>query len=115
MTNEFKVLPPSKGIDANWHVVNSGDTVVAHCFGFCHSVEDGKGFAERIALCLNACDGISDEELSKKIRFPCRECEHIKIEKLESRKDGSYVCSKTENLRFVGDIKSRPKWCPLND
>lgn len=61
---EFKVLPPSKGEDNNWHVVDSGDTMVAHCFGYCHSVAGGEELARRIAACLNACSGIETADLA---------------------------------------------------
>ena len=49
----WRVLPPSDGIDHNWHVTNDSDTVVAHCYGFDHSVEGGKPLAYAIAEALN--------------------------------------------------------------
>lgn len=110
----FKILPPSTGIDANWHVTDKGDTMTAHCFGIGHDIESGKALAERIALCLNACKGISDAELRRKLKFPCRECENMKAEKLEGGKFGGYVCSKTKNHAFVGLVNERPAWCPLD-
>jgi hypothetical protein len=60
----FRVLAPSSGADANWHVTDANDTMVAHCFGFGHSVSGGEAFANRIALCLNACVGLTDEQLA---------------------------------------------------
>ena len=54
----FQVLPPSIGIDANWHVTGNGDTCVAHCFGFGHDIESGEGLAIRVAAALNYCRGI---------------------------------------------------------
>ena len=36
----WRVLPPSVGIDANWHVTDEMDTFVAHVYGFAHSVDE---------------------------------------------------------------------------
>lgn len=59
------VLPPSVGVDANWHVTDKGDTFVAHVFGFGHAVDKQSEInARRIAACWNACEGITDDELS---------------------------------------------------
>lgn len=58
MHRSFKVLPPSEGMDGNWHVTDSNDVVVAHCYGFDHSVVDGESLAYRIAAALNYCRGI---------------------------------------------------------
>lgn len=59
----FQILPPSVGVDANWHVTNYADTCVAHCFGFSHSVDGGEDFARRISAALNYCRGISTDRL----------------------------------------------------
>lgn len=60
-------LPPSQGLDANWHITDEGDTFVAHVFGMGHSVDEkSKANAERIALCVNACWGLSTEELQER-------------------------------------------------
>lgn len=61
--DEFRVVIPSKGIDNNWHVTNSCDTYVAHCYGFGHSINEGKELAKRISACLNYCSGIPTEKL----------------------------------------------------
>ncbi|MBS0229360.1 MAG: hypothetical protein JSS23_11765 [Proteobacteria bacterium] len=46
----WRMLPPSIGVDANWHVTDSGDTFVAHVFGFNHSVDEkSKANARMIA------------------------------------------------------------------
>jgi len=63
---KYILLKPSIGCDANWHVTDDNDLMVAHCFGFGHSVDDGKGFAHRIVECLNACKGISTEDLKNR-------------------------------------------------
>ena len=34
------LLPPSSGVDANWHITDKGDTFVAHVFGFNHAVDE---------------------------------------------------------------------------
>ncbi len=60
---KYQILAPSKGIDNNWHVTNEGDTCVAHCYGFGHSINEGKALAERIVACLNYCAGKSTGEL----------------------------------------------------
>ena len=36
----WRVLPPSVGVDLNWHVTDNGDTFVAHVYGFGHSVDE---------------------------------------------------------------------------
>lgn len=36
----WRLLPPSVGVDANWHVTDAGDTFVAHVFGFAHGVTE---------------------------------------------------------------------------
>jgi hypothetical protein len=36
----WRVLQPSVGVDANWHVTDELDTFVAHVYGFGHSVDD---------------------------------------------------------------------------
>lgn len=59
----FILLPPSDGIDANWHVTDDGDMCVAHCFGFCHDIAQGQQLARRIVATLNACKGRSIQEL----------------------------------------------------
>lgn len=59
----FRVMPPSEGIDANWHVTDHSDTCVAHCFGFGHSVPEGEALAARVAAALNYCRGIPTEHL----------------------------------------------------
>ena len=59
----FRVIRPSTGVDLNWHVTDGGDLCVAHCFGFAHSVDDGKWLAIRIAAALNYCRGIRTEHL----------------------------------------------------
>lgn len=61
--HKFIVHPPSVGIDANWHVCNDTDTVVAHCFGFGHSVEQGQALAVRVAAALNYCRGLPTADL----------------------------------------------------
>jgi hypothetical protein len=38
--DRWVVLPPSAGIDANWHVTDTSDTFVAHVYGFDHSVDE---------------------------------------------------------------------------
>jgi hypothetical protein len=63
MDDGFSVWPPSSGVDANWHVVNGGDSAVAHCFGFNHSVEQGEALAVRIAAALNYCRDLKTEHL----------------------------------------------------
>lgn len=61
------VLPPSAGVDANWHVTDKGDTFVAHVFGFGHAVDaQSEANARRIAACWNACEGL-DTGLLKNI------------------------------------------------
>lgn len=62
---KYRVLPPSVGLDSNWHVRDDADTCVAHCFGFNHSVSDGEVLARRIAACLNFCDGIDTDDLNE--------------------------------------------------
>lgn len=65
----WMVLPPSEGKDANWHVTDEGDTFVAHVFGMNHAVDDkSKANAERIALCVNACWGLSNGDLQERAR-----------------------------------------------
>ena len=59
----YKVLPPSEGVDKNWHVTDASDTCVAHCYGFGHDVASGEKLARRIAACLNVCEGIETVEL----------------------------------------------------
>jgi hypothetical protein len=61
--DSFHSYRPSVGVDANWHVVNSGDTRVAHCFGYGHSIDGGEALALRIAAALNYCHGIPTEHL----------------------------------------------------
>jgi hypothetical protein len=63
VNDRFLVHRPSTGVDKNWHVVNSDDTAVAHCYGFDHDVPSGETLARRIAACLNACNGMSMTEL----------------------------------------------------
>jgi hypothetical protein len=65
-TARFLVFPPSVGVDANWHVTDDNDTCVAHCFGFAHGIQGGEPLARRIAAALNACRGISTEELERR-------------------------------------------------
>ena len=65
-TDLFLVVAPSEGGDANWHVTNNWDTCVAHCFGFAHDIQTGELLARRIAAALNACRGISTEQLEKR-------------------------------------------------
>ena len=36
----WRLLPPTNGIDRNWRVTDSGDTFVAHVFGFNHAVDE---------------------------------------------------------------------------
>ena len=36
----WRLLRPTVGVDANWHVADSGDTFVAHVFGFAHSTDE---------------------------------------------------------------------------
>jgi hypothetical protein len=60
---KYKLLPPSVGVDKNWHVVDDADTCVAHCYGFSHSISGGEAFARRIVACLNACHGMDTNEL----------------------------------------------------
>lgn len=48
----LSVLPPSNGVDAQWHISNDMDTMVLRSFGFGN---DGKGAASRnIALLVAA-------------------------------------------------------------
>lgn len=51
-------------VDNNWHVSDDSDTMVAHCYGFAHSVEGGEPLARRIHACLNAFNGIETENIS---------------------------------------------------
>jgi hypothetical protein len=60
---DFRLLPPSQGVDNNWHVTDDSDTMVAHCYGFAHSIADGEELAHRIVACLNACKGIETKDL----------------------------------------------------
>lgn len=58
------VLPPSVGVDANWHVTDKGDTFVAHVFGFGHAVDKQSEInARRIAACWNFCEGIETGQM----------------------------------------------------
>ena len=54
-------------VDNNWHVTDDIDTMVAHCYGFSHSIEMGEPLARRIVACLNACKGIDTEDLKNGI------------------------------------------------
>ncbi len=36
----WRVLQPSIGVDANWHVTDESDTFVAHVYGFAHAVDE---------------------------------------------------------------------------
>lgn len=63
----FRVLPPSRGRDENWHVTDEGDTMVAHCYGFGHQVKDGEQLARRISACLNFCKGMDTALLERLI------------------------------------------------
>lgn len=60
---DFKLLSPSQGDDNNWHVTDDNDTMVAHCYGFTHSIAGGEELARRIVACLNACKGIDAKDL----------------------------------------------------
>lgn len=62
----FRVIAPSTGQDANWHVTDDADTCVAHCYGFAHAIQPGEKLARRIAAALNACRGIPTAELEKR-------------------------------------------------
>ncbi|MEY5100265.1 MAG: hypothetical protein RJA36_2984 [Pseudomonadota bacterium] len=59
----FHALRPSAGVDNNWHVTDSGDMCVAHCYGFGHDVLGGRGLALRIVAALNYCHGIHTAHL----------------------------------------------------
>lgn len=59
----FELIPPTCGVDNNWHVVDVGGHMVAHCYGFGHDVADGEPFARRIEACLNFCKGLDNELL----------------------------------------------------
>ena len=61
----YRVLRPSQGVDANWHVTDDGDNKVAHCFGFGHDVAAGEQFARRIAACLNLLIGVPTETIER--------------------------------------------------
>lgn len=61
----YRMFPPSVGIDKNWHVTDDMDTMVAHCYGFAHSIEGGEDFAERVKLTLNACRLLTTDELRR--------------------------------------------------
>jgi hypothetical protein len=36
----WRLLPPSSGVDNNWHVTDADDTFVAHVYGFGHAVDE---------------------------------------------------------------------------
>lgn len=36
----YKLLPPSQGVDLNWHITDEADTFVAHVYGFNHAVDE---------------------------------------------------------------------------
>lgn len=59
----WRMLPPSSGLDANWHVTNHADTCVAHCFGYAHNVSGGQALAMRIRAALNVTSHISLDQL----------------------------------------------------
>ena len=61
----YRVLPPSRGVDANWHVTDHGETKVAHCYGFGHDVAQGEQFARRIAACLNLLVGVPTDQIER--------------------------------------------------
>lgn len=71
LPQNFVVLPPSSGVDNNWHVTDVDDTMVAHCYGFNHDLESGEPIARRIAAALNYCSGMSTKDIeANKDRIP---------------------------------------------
>ena len=61
---KWTLLPPSVGVDYNWHITDDGDTCVLHAYGFNHAVDDdSKALAERAIACLTACVGIPTARL----------------------------------------------------
>lgn len=69
--HKYRVLRPSQGVDANWHITDDGDTHVAHCFGFDHAVDEySEKFARRIAACLNAFVGVKTEDIKESKWLP---------------------------------------------
>ena len=61
---KWSLLPPSVGVDYNWHITDDGDTCVLHAYGFNHAVDDdSKALAERAIACLTACVGIPTARL----------------------------------------------------
>ena len=61
---KWGLLPPSSGVDNNWHITDDGDTCVLHAYGFHHAVDDdSKALAKRAHACLTVCVGIPTARL----------------------------------------------------
>lgn len=61
---KWVLLPPSSGVDNNWHITDDGDTCVLHAYGFHHAVDDySKALAKRAHACLTVCVGIPTARL----------------------------------------------------
>lgn len=57
----WRMLPPSTGVDANWHVTDSDDTFVAHVYGFSHSVDEAsKANARLIAAAPDLLEALQE-------------------------------------------------------
>lgn len=107
-TERFLVFPPHQGIDANWHVTDSSDTCVAHCFGFAHDIQGGEPLARRIAAALNACRGASTEAIEAMLgnQFDdARSQRKLEAEQVRDELLAELITCRHDLARMLGELR----------